>query len=141
MANDPSSNGAENTRPKRWLSYHKRLRDRDIIKLLKSGRLRVDLDTAVVYGAKGRPLCIHPTEAGRAQVKIWSTPFCAWILRYRLVWIAGTLSPIPKGFEIHHRDEDFTNDCFENLICLHKIDHRKIHGKGLIEEDLSDIPF
>ena len=35
--------------------------------------------------------------------------------------------PIPKGYQIHHKDEDFTNNSIENLECLTIAEHRKLH--------------
>lgn len=37
---------------------------------------------------------------------------------------------IPKGFDVHHRDEDKQNNCIENLRLLSKSDHGKSHGFG-----------
>lgn len=45
----------------------------------------------------------------------------------QLVWMWGTKSVIPDGYEIHHWDEDPTNNEFSNLIALHPIDHGKFH--------------
>ena len=45
----------------------------------------------------------------------------------QVVWIAHTKQPIPAGFEIHHNDEDIMNNCFSNLICVHSLDHCKLH--------------
>ena len=44
-----------------------------------------------------------------------------------LVWMWHTSATIPDGWEVHHRDEDPTNNNFENLLCLHPIDHAKMH--------------
>jgi hypothetical protein len=53
-----------------------------------------------------------------------------------LVWMWGTNSVIPDGYEIHHMDEDPTNNNFDNLVALHPIDHAKMHAT--VEEP---IPF
>lgn len=37
---------------------------------------------------------------------------------------------IPKGFDVHHRDENKQNNCIENLRLLSKSDHGKTHGFG-----------
>lgn len=34
----------------------------------------------------------------------------------------------PDDFDIHHLDEDPHNDDYENLISLHKDDHKKLHA-------------
>lgn len=49
-----------------------------------------------------------------------------------LIWMWGTNCTIPDGFEIHHRDEDPNNNDFNNLLCLHAIDHAKLHA---VEDD------
>ena len=36
--------------------------------------------------------------------------------------------PIPPGYNIHHRDEDRRHNAIENLECLTKSEHGKIHG-------------
>ena len=38
---------------------------------------------------------------------------------------------IPKGFEIHHKDEDPTNDKLSNLELKQGKEHRSYHGEGL----------
>lgn len=58
---------------------------------------------------------------------------------HRVIWIVSTRSTIPSGWEVHHRDLDPTNNRFDNLFCLHPLDHRKLH-KGLIVEDTSFDP-
>jgi len=42
-----------------------------------------------------------------------------------------TESKIPDGFEIHHKDENPSNNSFDNLELLEKINHRKIHMVGV----------
>jgi len=42
-------------------------------------------------------------------------------------------SKIPKGFEVHHLDEDRENNKRENLILLHYKDHRDLHKKKALE--------
>lgn len=54
----------------------------------------------------------------------------------QLVWMWGTNSVIPDGYEIHHRDEDCMNNSFDNLIAVHPIDHAKLHAQ--VEEA---VPF
>ena len=44
-----------------------------------------------------------------------------------LVWMSHTEQLLPPGYEIHHKDEDPTNDRWENLIALHPLDHLKFH--------------
>lgn len=54
-----------------------------------------------------------------------------------LVWMYFC-GEIPKSFEIHHIDENPLNNAFDNLLCLHYMDHReKFHPHACEEE----IPF
>lgn len=48
-----------------------------------------------------------------------------------------TGQPIPKGYEVHHRNEDPLDNSFDNLICLHPLDHSKLHHQTTDE----DVPF
>lgn len=45
----------------------------------------------------------------------------------QLVWMQSSGVPIPQGFEIHHRDENPLNNQWDNLICVHSLDHIKLH--------------
>ena len=53
--------------------------------------------------------------------------------------MAGTGEAIPKGFEVHHEDEETQSNAFDNLLCLHKLDHRKKHRHAWADEE--PIPF
>lgn len=41
--------------------------------------------------------------------------------------------PIPKGYHIHHKDGDFTNNDVNNLECLQEAEHRRLHSGKLWE--------
>lgn len=57
-----------------------------------------------------------------------------------LVWMQHTGRVLPDGFEIHHRDENPLNNCFSNLICVHSLDHEKLHYQSVtVSED--EVPF
>jgi len=58
----------------------------------------------------------------------------------QLVWMVNADMPVPKGFEIHHLDEDKHNNAFNNLVCVHALDHAKLHGNGGEGAD-DDVPF
>jgi len=51
------------------------------------------------------------------------------IFYYQYLWIINN-GPIPKGHDIHHKDENPSNNDISNLICLTKIEHRRIHQLG-----------
>ena len=52
------------------------------------------------------------------------------IFRARLVWIAKTRRLIPPGFVVHHANEDSQDDSWENLVCVYREDHLKLHPNG-----------
>lgn len=58
----------------------------------------------------------------------------------QLVWMVTTWQPIPPNFEIHHRDEDCNNNEPGNLICVHRLDHPKLHGEAPTNDE-DEIPF
>ena len=57
----------------------------------------------------------------------------------QLTWMQETGQSIPKGFEIHHRDENPLNNSPENLICCHPLDHTKLHSVQTSGDDY--VPF
>lgn len=124
----------------------KKLRDREriddasLLDLLLSGDLYVDLETAEVW--KNGKLLV-PSLVGtenkngtRYRLEICHENGKRTITRARLVYLAGSLTPIPEGFEIHHIDKDRYNDCWDNLIAVSHLDHLKLHQVGV-----SDVPF
>jgi len=113
----------------------KLLTQRDILKLLRDGVYSVNIDTGTVYGRNGKELKPLPLDEYYYAVRLYDKPACKSIAIQRLVWMAGTMNVIPNNFEIHHLDCDSTNNVFSNLLCVHKIDHKKLHT------DSEDIPF
>lgn len=67
---------------------------------------------------------------------------------YSCIWINGKSKkchvlawesvngPKPKGFDIHHKDEDKSNFDLENLELLTHSDHRKVHAGWIRENGL-----
>lgn len=47
---------------------------------------------------------------------------------HRAIWMASH-GPIPKGCDIHHKDENPLNNDLSNLEMLTKAEHRKRHRK------------
>lgn len=117
------------------------IRDTTILELLRLGHLEVDLVTAEVSFLGER---IKPGHTGsykkRPRIEFKYRGQRRTILRSRLVYLAGTRRLIPITHEIHHLDEDNTNDAFANLICLSVDDHVKLHAHPFSSQE-EDIPF
>jgi len=59
-----------------------------------------------------------------------------------LVWMWNTDRCVPDGFEIHHKDEDSSNNNWYNLICVYYEDHPKLHHEyGGDQSKDEDCPF
>ena len=48
--------------------------------------------------------------------------------KYRMIW-EKYYGDIPIGYDIHHIDFDHTNNSIDNLQCLPKEEHMRLHGK------------
>ncbi len=122
-------------------SYYRngKLTQKDILGLLRIGKYSVDFETGDIYGQGGKLL---KSQTGNSEpylyINLYDTGKRIAIVVHKLVWMAGTMSTVPRNFEIHHRDLDPTNNSFNNLICVHKIDHAKLHSE-YIEDD--ETPF
>lgn len=121
----------------------------DVLALLDAGTYTVNLETGEVIGPRG-PVTPHPFKrrgnGGHVDyyVRLYTTTAAGVklvksIALHRLVWMTATRSPIPDGFEIHHRDENPRNNAFRNLLCLHTLDHRKMHENEAAADE--PIPF
>lgn len=65
----------------------------------------------------------------RAWVKVAEPNF--WIPRAQHIWTSSG-GAIPKGFVLHHIDENASNDSIDNLMLLTRSAHRYIHEKKLL---------
>lgn len=116
--------------------YPAMLTNRDIIKLLRHKVYAIDPDTGTVSQGWGDFKTLRPyvgNKEGHLFIRLYFGGKRKTIAVSRLVWMAVTLCPIPPEFEIHHRDEQPDNNNWRNLLCYHKLDHRKIHDH--------DVPF
>ncbi len=53
-----------------------------------------------------------------------------WKREHHYVWESHGNSPVPRGYVLHHRDGDKTNNDYQNLQLLTRAEHAKLHGKG-----------
>jgi hypothetical protein len=86
-----------------------------------------------VYSRSGRQLVQRINkrkgcEHGDPRVDLCYCNKRASINVSQLVWMWNTKSVVPDRFEIHHRNEDPTDNDFNNLLALHPIDHGKLHA-------------
>jgi uncharacterized CHY-type Zn-finger protein len=52
---------------------------------------------------------------------------------HRIIW-EQDVGPIPTGYDIHHMDGNKLNNLLENLICITKADHMRLHAKETREK-------
>lgn len=110
--------------------------DEEILYLLLNGTYRVDLAEGKIYGKNGIEITQEASGKNNeyVSVRIKTRRLRRKIQVSTLVWMAGTQSTKPNGWQIHHFDEDTSHNAFDNLICLHPTDHRKYHKT-------QDLPF
>lgn len=107
----------------------KRINDQGVLRLLQSGVYLVDRNTGTVYGPTRRT--IKPQRGKRLHhlhIRLYHNGGMRRISLGKLVWMSVTRTVLPRDWEIHHRDENPGNNSWENLIALHKEDHRKLHA-------------
>jgi hypothetical protein len=65
---------------------------------------------------------------GRRYAKYWDDASASYRYAYRYRWRWEQANgPIPEGMEIHHRNEDCSDDRLENLELKPPEEHRKHH--------------
>lgn len=113
---------------------YKHLSVKRLLQLLRTGVYRVE-PNGDIYGQRGKKLAKFKNDhSDRSFVRLHDNNSRCGISVARLVWMSQTKARIPVNFEVHHRDNDETNDDWQNLTCLHKLDHKKEHNT-------TDIPF
>ncbi len=116
------------------MRYPNLLTQREIVRLLKHKYYVVDDETAQVLGP-GRKEITPFEDDGRLFVRLYWCNKRRAISLSRLVWLSITLQPIPPKFEVHHRNENTSDNSWSNLLCIHKLDHQKLH------KETEEIPF
>ena len=60
---------------------------------------------------------------------------------HQRVWCeANGITGVPKGMDIHHKDENKFNNELSNLQCLSRSDHMKIHCRSNLSSKRNDYP-
>lgn len=118
-------------------AYRRRLTDKRLLQLVDEGAYVVDTNTGEVLSARtGKPIYVDADKHnGHQFLRLYNTPHYRMMPLSHLIWLVATRCPLPRGFEVHHIDTDVTNNAFENLLCIHRNDHRKLHG------DSEEVPF
>ena len=83
-------------------------------------------------GRAGKPMKIDRSGRGddRDSVILQDGTRRRKIAVAKVIWMAATEAVVPRGWHVHHRDEDRHNHAFANLICVHSRDHSKLHAKA-----------
>jgi len=105
-----------------------------ILELFRAGRYSADLEAGRVYGANGAELASYPGKSGHLFIRLYGAGRRKAIAIHRVIWIVASGLAIPRGFEIHHRNKDVTDNAWANLFCLAKPDHAKLHGRDLVTD-------
>jgi len=108
----------------------------------------VNANESVACYEKRRPVCVPcghkeriktlgghgPTWAGGARfvddkgyVVVWDKSKNGYVREHRKVW-ERYRGPIPKGFVVHHKNENKQDNRIANLECLRKRVHDRHHG-------------
>lgn len=59
-------------------------------------------------------------------------------LLHRYVWFTHN-GEIPKGFNVHHKDEDKRNNDISNLELMTKSDHSKYHSNKMVQDNPEEV--
>lgn len=78
-------------------------------------------------------------EGGDPRVDLYVAGLTKAVNVSHLVWMVHYNQVIPAGFEVHHVDEEPTNNRIDNLVCVFGNDHHKLHKVYTTYED--DLPF
>lgn len=73
---------------------------------------------------------------GSLWCKLYNKPKMRALPVSHCIWLSQANTPIPSGFEIHHRNLIPGDNRWINLFCLFKMDHGKLHNghPDIIEE-------
>ena len=122
--------------------YTDKLTHKEVIRLFDYGKYIVLPDEGLVCSGKGKPLYTFTGDRSAAKwVRLFDMPKVRAMPVAHCIWIYMTRTPIPKKFQIHHRNLDMTDNRWCNLYCLHKLDHEKLHSSAGVDDLIVEAPF
>lgn len=76
---------------------------------------------------------------GRYWIKVVDHPAFGtrWVLRTHFVWWRYRKQIIPRGWVLHHKDEDSTHDVMSNLALMTRAEHARLHSRKRVWSDES----
>lgn len=118
-------------------TYTRRLTLANVRQLFREGVYYLGEDNQVISKRTKKPLFqyTNQTPTGTPYVRLFSKDAYGCFAISRIIWTVATGEDIPKGWEVHHRDGNPLENDFNNLLCLHPVDHKKVHTEA------DEIPF
>lgn len=118
----------------------RKLNRRKVLQWFKQGVFTIDLTTGTVRKGN-RVLKTRLNKRNRSDRCDLRVDLCHQNCIYsinisHIAWMVYRGTTIPKDFEIHHVDEDPMNNTPENLVCIYKHDHCKLHPS-----ETEEVPF
>lgn len=101
-----------------------------LLDLILSDKYLIDLDLGIVQSTitkKELYTFRNKRWGNHLFIRLYCGSYRKGISVSRVIWIKGSGCLIPEGWEIHHINENPLDNRFENLCCLHPIDHKKRH--------------
>lgn len=74
-------------------------------------------------------ISLYPDKHGRLRTQLRKDGAAKNFFLSRLMWLAFK-GEIPTGYDVHHCDENFNNNCLENFELLENRKHRSHHAQG-----------
>jgi ribonucleotide reductase alpha subunit len=74
---------------------------------------------------------VNEKRSNRRYLNHRATEDCQSGTRFQARWMYEQLyGPVPEGYEVHHANDDATDDRGSNFVLVDTIGHRKLHGEG-----------
>jgi hypothetical protein len=70
---------------------------------------------------------VHSTQSGYRMWQWSRDARTVNLYEHVMVW-ESYFGPVPNGYQVHHEDENRTNNAIDNLRCLLRLDHKVLHS-------------